>query len=157
MTGSQKFTAKATAYSDTLSTLGAAVVVESAALGAEVMRHVISTSGTGWDDRLGPADGRIESGRMLADVKYDKRAAGGLSRLSGRVSRSARFGWLQRYQDYYGYQEQGFENIYKRKASDDGGPPGYTLPMNAYATAYYTAREHFRSRIRQITRKSWGK
>lgn len=161
MTGSKQFVAKATAYSDTLETLGAQVVVNAARLGAETMQDVISSSGTGWDGRLGPADGRIDSGAMLSDVTYDKRARAGGARLSGRTSRSARFGWLRRFRDYYGYQEEGFVNVLKNEENRNKtwvtGSGGWTEGMGAYATAYYVAREYFRSEIRRITRRTWGR
>ena len=157
MTNGKNFVGKATAYSATLTNTGAALVVESAAIGAEVMQQIIETTGTGWDGRLGPADGRIDSGDMVDDVSYDKVAHRGASRSSGRGSRSARFGWIKNYKDYYGYQDQGFENIYKKQESADGGPAGQTLPMNAYETGFYAAREHFRAGLQRLTRKTWGK
>lgn len=156
MTNGKNFVGKATAYSQTLTTTGAALVVESAAVGAETMQQIIETSGTGWDGRLGPTDGRVDTGQMLAAVDYDKRARAGVSR-TGRGSRSARFGWIRDYRDYYGYQDQGFNNIMKKDSSADGGPPGYTLPMNAYETGFYAAREHFLAGLHRITRKTWGR
>jgi hypothetical protein len=156
MTNGKNFVGKATAYSATLTNTGAHLVVEAAAIGAETMQQIIETTGTGWDGRLGPNDGRVDSGHMLNDVSYDKQAHIGVSR-TGRGSRSARFGWIKNYQDYYGYQDQGFENIAKKMPSEDGGPPGYTLPMNAYETGFYAAREYFLAGLHGITRKTWGK
>ena len=157
MTNTQQFVGKATAYSDSLSNTGAQLVVESAALGAETMQHIIETSGTGWEGRLGPNDGRIETGKMRDSVDYDKRASRGLSRGTGRLSRSARFGWINTMEDYFMYQNEGFTNIAKGYPSADGGPPGYTLGMNAYFPAKMIAREHFRAGLKRLTKKTWGK
>jgi len=157
MTGGKNFTGKATAYSETLSNLGAHLVVESAKVGAETMQHIIETSGTGYDGRLGPTGGRVDSGNMLNSVDYERSATRGASRLSGRVSRSARFGWIKRYEDYFGYQNEGFNNVNKYVESADGGPAGYTLPMNAYEPAYYAAKMYFKAGIRALTKRSWGK
>ena len=157
MTNNKQFVGKATAYTEGLTTTGAHLVVDAARIGAETMQHIIETSGTGWDGRLGPADGRVDSGKMLAAVEYDKRADIGVSRRTGRLSRSARFGWISTMEDYFAYQNEGFSNAMKMKPSDDGGPPGYTLPMNAYFPAKMAAREYFRAGLKRITKRSWGK
>lgn len=161
MTNSKGFVGKATAYSETLSTTGAQLVVESAAIGAETMQQVIESSGTGWDGRLGPAEGRVDSGQMLRDVSYDKQARHGVSRRTGRTSRYARFGWIKNYQDYYGYQNEGFTNLSKSEKNRNitwvTGSGGWTEGMNAYENGLYAAREHFRAGLKRLTKKTWGK
>lgn len=149
MSGKNRFIARATSFEENLISLGANAAVDAARLGAEVMEQTIQTSGTGYKGH----EGRIESGGMLRDVDYDKRATAGESR-TNRTSRSARFGWISGWEDYYKYQELGFVNRLKRVANS-GGPPGYTYGMKAYANGYYAAQERLRANIQGITKKAW--
>lgn len=161
MTGKDRFVARATAFSDNLSTLGAEAVTDAAEAGAEAMRERIETSGTGWKRRAG----RIETGQMLADVGSDARARAGTTRVSGRT-RSARFGWIKGMKDYYIYQERGFTNVMKNAENEGktwggtaysgyGGPPGWTDAMGAYAEGFIVARERLVQNINGITRRAW--
>lgn len=69
--------------------------------GAESMRHHIRTRGT----QKSGKPGRIDTEAMLRDVKsrvYSPTAGG---RVTGR------FGWIDNREDYYGFQEGGFEHV----------------------------------------------
>ena len=157
----KQYRSKLTAYSDTLDNLGARAVVDAARIGAETMQEIIATSGTGWENR----EGRIDTGKMIGDVDYQRVATRGLSKGSARVSRSATFGWIRHYEEYYGMQDHGFVNIYKLERNrgetwktGEGGPPvGKTVGMNAYATAHLAAREFFRREINRLTKTAWRK
>lgn len=81
---------------------GAEAVLEQAMEdGAESMRHHIRTRGTAKSGK----QGRIETGAMLEDVK--SRVYPGTKK--GNVV--GRFGWIDNREDYYGYQEGGFEHV----------------------------------------------
>lgn len=159
--GKNDFVARATAFSKNLLTTGAEAAIDAARAGAEEMERVIQISGTGWENK----PGRIDSGNMLRDVGYERRASRGMSR-SGSASRSATFGWIDGYADYYQYQEEGFVNLRKNRENEGitwggtpfsgtGGPPGWTAAMGAYAAGYIAARERLRENINNITRKAW--
>ena len=88
--------------------------------GATVMKQKIQGGGTGntwdpsWDSmpnakagRHASSPGRVASGDMLSDVKGDVTRSG-----SSIVSR---FGWIDNYEDYYGAQENGFDNMQANK------------------------------------------
>lgn len=149
-----------TAYADSLDSLGAQAVVNAARLGAETMRSVAEDSGTGWPNG-GPAGGpRSDTGDMIRDITYDKVARRGVSK-SGRVSRTARFGWINRKRDYYLYQDRGFINVKKnpenRGVTWTTGMGGWTEGMAAIELAQLVSRETFRAEMSRLTRKSWRK
>jgi len=81
--------------------------------GKKKMQEIIMTSGTNkrwkspWKSektgrvRLGSGTARVDSGDMIRAVGV--RTEGG----TGTVARSA-FGWVREFEDYYGYQDEGF-------------------------------------------------
>jgi len=130
---------------------GARDITENAAKdGAAIMRLVVATSGTGWENR----QGRIETGEMYNDIDAAPRE----ERISARGNSVIQweFGWINGFEDYYRYQEEGFNNIWKSRPSADGGGPRHTLPMNAYATAYTEISERFKNDMRAyVNKKGW--
>lgn len=69
--------------------------------GAQIMRDNIATRGT---VKSGKA-GRIDTGQMIGDVKariYPGTVKG---------NQVGRFGWIDNREDYYGFQEGGFEHV----------------------------------------------
>lgn len=158
VTGLNQFQARATAYSDALINTGAKAVVEAAKAGAEEMRAAAMVSGTGWEGRK-PGQPRRVTGAMIDSITYDKNAKRGSSRGSGRSSRSARFGWIDTYDKYFGLQNTGFNN--PRKNPDNRGKTwitgsgGYTEGMQAYERGLDVAREVFKQAIEKYTRQAW--
>ena len=73
---------------------------ESMERGAEYMRYFIMTRGT---EKSGKT-GRIETRQMLDDVDSSTNVSE-----AGRVT--GRFGWIRNREDYYGFQEGGFEHV----------------------------------------------
>lgn len=69
--------------------------------GAQIMRDNIATRGTAKSGKAG----RIETGKMIGDVKA--RVYPG----TDRGNQVGRFGWIDNREDYYGYQEGGFEHV----------------------------------------------
>ena len=69
--------------------------------GAEIMRSNIATRGTAKSGKAG----RIDTGKMIGDVK--SRVYPG----TDKGNRVVRFGWIDNREDYYGYQEGGFEHV----------------------------------------------
>lgn len=69
--------------------------------GAEIMRNNIATRGTVNSGK----SGRIETGKMIGDVK--SRVYPG----TDKGNQVGRFGWIDNREDYYGYQEGGFEHV----------------------------------------------
>lgn len=69
--------------------------------GAEIMRNNIATRGTAKSGKAG----RIETGKMSGDVKA--RVYPG----TDKGNQVGRFGWIDNREDYYGYQEGGFEHV----------------------------------------------
>lgn len=132
-------------YTEHVKREGARIVREVADEAAEDMRREIATSGTGWEGRAG----RVVSGRMLGAVTADSKSTWGETR--GNVAtRTARFGWLKDYEDYFYYQEIGFNNKYKTTTSDDGGGPGETLGMQAFHQAFLRAGERLKEEVRNV-------
>lgn len=72
-------------------------------LGQQIMKDVIDTSGTEYSNAQG-REGRVATGSMRNDVKGRTRGSG--AEVVGEV------GWIDRYQDYYGYQDQGTSTHY---------------------------------------------
>lgn len=72
-------------------------VVRASETGASEIRKGIKTRG------ISPKAGRIETGRMLDSV--DSKV---LSKSKDRVA--AEFGWIDTFEDYFGYQEGGFNH-----------------------------------------------
>lgn len=66
--------------------------------GARQMRQIISTSGTPKSGK----EGRIETGKMLDEVKTDVGRGGN--------SVVGQFGWLDEQLDYFYYQDEGFRH-----------------------------------------------
>lgn len=111
--------------------------------GEATMKHHIETRGTGktwekpWDGRDGSSPGRVASGKMVDAVgssfNYDYS--------SGKVS--ARFGWIKpsQIEDYFGYQEGGF----------DHAQAGVTVEgMYALVDAYELVNQELAERIKKI-------
>lgn len=69
--------------------------------GAESMRYHIKTRGTAKSGKAG----RIDTGAMLNDVKAKVYPG------TERGNQVGRFGWIENREDYYGYQEGGFEHV----------------------------------------------
>lgn len=69
--------------------------------GAESMRHHIRTRGTAKSGKAG----RIDTGKMLSDVT-SKVYPG-----TEKGNQVGRFGWVDNREDYYGFQEGGFEHV----------------------------------------------
>lgn len=69
--------------------------------GAQIMKDNIATRGTAKSGKAG----RIETGKMIGDVKA--RVYPG----TDRGNQVGRFGWIDNREDYYGYQEGGFEHV----------------------------------------------
>lgn len=159
-TNSKRFVQQLTTFEDTLTNLGARVVEQGAEMGATIMREVANNSGTGWPDARegGP---RSDTGAMIEAIDYDHHYHSGISR-KGRTSRTARFGWINQYRDYFGYQETGFTNLRKNQKNQGvtwvtgtGGPPGETEGMNAYETAHQEVKQWFIREMDRITRTAW--
>lgn len=77
---------------------------EIAAQGAEEMRGYINTRGTNWSRSQGRA-GRVDTGQMLDDVSYRQNP-----HHSARIF-SWEFGWINAFQQYFGFQERGFRHV----------------------------------------------
>ena len=161
MRGSKQFIARATAFSANLENTGADAVLDAAKLGADVMEERILHSGTGWEGR----EGRTDSRKMLENVDSDTTSRRGRTK-GGAASRSARFGWIDGWADYYRHQEEGFVNLRKNRENEgttwggtefagQGGPPGWTEGMGAYAAGFIAARERLRQNVDHITRRAW--
>jgi len=76
--------------------------------GAEYMKGLIATRSTGWGEfmksqGLGHGSGRNRTGQMSRDVTYRAEV--------GPKKQYVRVGWVNNYEDYYGYQETGFRNF----------------------------------------------
>lgn len=94
-------------------------VSEALDTGMMVMQHKILTSGTGWVGK-GPRatpDGRIDYGVMYDSVS---RTSLTLDRVNGKLTPRGTFGWVNRVEDYFTYQEQGFDNTPPMEALKDG-------------------------------------
>lgn len=162
VTGLNTFLKKAAAYPSALGDAGTSATVEAAQTGAEYMRDFAMASGTGWEGR-NPGDPRSRNPErprsMIASITYDKSAKQGKNRGSGRESRSARFGWLDTYHEYFGMQNAGFTNVRKRPENKGRtwitGSGGWTEGMRAYEQALDESREVFRDAIARHTRKAW--
>jgi hypothetical protein len=90
---------------------------ELADLGAERMREYIQQRGTRFSSAAQSAGinrgpGRIRTGNMYDSV--DSRVESGNSRTL------AAFGWLKNFEEYFGYQELGFRNIWIAAYSSSG-------------------------------------
>lgn len=164
VTGLQNFQAKATAYEEALADAGEIATTEAAKAGAEEMRRAAMASGTGWEGR-GPGQPRssnpTRNGSMIESITYDKDARRGSSRGSGRLSRSARFGWINTYHKYFGYQNTGFTNVNKNSENRGKtwitGDGGFTEAMGAYEQGYDAARDVFKRLIEKYTYQAWRK
>lgn len=71
--------------------------------GRDKMKEYISTRATQWGREVMGREGRIESGDML-------RAVGYRDGKFGATGRRVEIGWITDRQDYYRYQERGFNN-----------------------------------------------
>jgi len=99
-----------------------ALQIEAAEAGRDKMREIIETSGTGraWQRshyakdggrvgtlRRGSFGGRVNTGNMRDSVSV---------RFEGRgANRVAAFGWIRNFEDYFGYQDQGFLHVISGK------------------------------------------
>lgn len=78
--------------------------------GAKLMREMIETRGTGrtwkypWNGRHGSYPGRDDTGHMKNSVSSN-------TTVSERGRVTGRFGWLGKREDYFGFQEGGFEHV----------------------------------------------
>lgn len=90
--------------------------------GEKLMSAYIETRGT---TRSGKR-GRVETGTMLKNVQ-------GETFRQGRTI-TARWGWLNRWEDYFRYQEQGFTNAWSREDVE---------PMHALFDSFMQNRELF--------------
>ena len=95
--------------------------------GAADMRHVIET-----DNQTKSGPGRIDSGQMLNDVTYEVINEGNAVK--------ARWGWLNRKEQYYFYQDEGFFNVWAQRAI-----PG----MRALYYSLVAARERARAAFKK--------
>jgi len=82
---------------------------ELAKFGSERMKEYIRTRGTAFSAAaraagINKGPGRIRTGNMYNSVDY--RVEAGPNRVS------AAFGWIRNFEDYFGYQETGFRNIW---------------------------------------------
>lgn len=69
--------------------------------GAESMRYHIMSRGTAKSGKAG----RVDTGKMLSDVT-SKVYPG-----TEKGNQVGRFGWIENREDYYGFQEGGFEHV----------------------------------------------
>lgn len=150
VTGKEGIDGLVTMYTERLKREAAAIAREAAQVGAEAMQERILNSATGYRERDTPnADPRAVSGAMFDAVEYDKTSKWDTSG-DGTDTRKTRFGWISTFEDYFYYQEQGFNNTSKTNASRDGGPAGYTLPMHAVVAGRVAAREHIKKRLKKV-------
>lgn len=90
--------------------------------GAELMEGFIKTRGTVKSGKKG----RIETGEMLDNVDSE------IFRQGNTIT--ARWGWLNKWEDYFRYQEQGFTNTWSREDVE---------PMHALFDSFMQNRELF--------------
>lgn len=100
--------------------------------GEETMKHMISTRGTAKSGKAG----RIESGRMLKAVSHSFNE-------TAKGNASGRFGWLRDRQDYFAFQEGGFEHA--RSGVDVEG-------MYALTDSYELVMRELEERVRRNLR-----
>ena len=100
--------------------------------GAESMRHHIKTRGTAKSGKAG----RIESGDMLKDVKA--RVYPG----TDKGNQVGRFGWLDNRENYYGFQEGGFEHV------NGGSVEGMYAIVDAAEMAFSEFQREMRRAVR---------
>ncbi|UPU15961.1 phage hypothetical protein [Stenotrophomonas virus Jojan60] len=111
---------------------GEELVREHSREGARLMREYIASRGTGYRGHRG----RVESGEMLQNVRNTAEREGTHVR--------ARWGWLDRQENYYRWQEQGFYNW--RSESD-------VEPMHALLDSFIQQREHFIRDVMELVKK----
>lgn len=102
--------------------VGEELVRETSREGARKMREYIATRGTGYRGH----GGRVETGEMLQNVRNTAEREGTHVR--------ARWGWLNKQENYFRFQEQGFYNW--RSESD-------VEPMHALLDSFIQEREEF--------------
>lgn len=98
------------------------LVRETSREGARKMRDYIATRGTGYRGH----SGRVETGEMLQNVRNTAEREGTHVR--------ARWGWLDKQENYFRFQEQGFFNW--RSQAD-------VEPMHALLDSFIQEREAF--------------
>lgn len=93
----------------------AQIVQEAAEDGKRIMREKIETSGLGveWSradkyGRTSSSPGRVASGKMRDAIDSEYKRDGD--------SAEARIGWLNEFEDYFGYQEGGFYHVNANRA-----------------------------------------
>lgn len=101
--------------------------------GRDTMKHLISTRGT---EKSGKA-GRIETGEMLNAVESSTTISE-----AGRIT--GRFGWLRNRENYFGFQEGGFEHV-----------NGVSVPgMYAMVDSAELAFQEYRNQMDQVMRNA---
>lgn len=111
--------------------VAADIINDITASGASDMREFISTRGTGWNGH----QGRIDTGHMLESVNSDS------AQTEGRSVKGS-YGWTQAAEDYFYYQEAGFNHVNGKKVP----------AMHALLDSFNKAREEFVSRIDQAVK-----
>jgi len=76
------------------------IVADAIEEGGNITKHNIETRGTAKSGKRG----RIETGKMRDAVNSQMVK-------SGTRDAEGKFGWIDGYEDYYGYQEGGFEHV----------------------------------------------
>lgn len=102
--------------------------------GAETARHLVETRGTLKSGK----QGRIETGRMVNAIKSSFNPSTKNGNASGR------FGWLRDRQDYFAFQEGGFQHS-----------PGVEVEgMYAMLDAYHIVRGEFEANVSDVMRNA---
>lgn len=125
ITGLNKFTARLRSASQKLESGGDEVVTDAAEYGAALMREYIATRGVS-----GNKEGRIDTGHM-----YDLVTVGPIRHNPSGVA--INFGWVYETEDYFAYQEEGFQNV---------------PPMHALLDATVRTRVYFYDEIKKLVK-----
>lgn len=106
-------------------------LVDAVEYGYSEMKKTVETSGTGYVGKGARAtpEGRIDTGLMIDSIDRDLNKSG--------TTISGEFGWLDRQENYFLYQENGFRNV---------------PPMHALLGAFVPARERLIRRLAQLAK-----
>lgn len=125
------------------------VAQEAAQEGADRMQEIISEAGTGYAGRM-PGTPRAVTEAMFDSVDVLQKSKKG--QMDG--SRVYTFGYVRgKIEDYFYYQDRGFNNPQKTETSADGEGPGHTRGTAALAEGKMVAREYLRANLPKEMRK----